>query len=68
MQIELLIEGNAALADAVDKSRIDIAAIIGHEDRSAAQTVTPWIDPSFWFQNALVHACWGQCPRHTQMS
>ena len=21
--------------------------------------LTPWIDPSFWFQNALVHACWG---------
>jgi SAM-dependent methyltransferase len=21
---------------------------------------TPWLDPSFWFQNALVHACWGQ--------
>jgi DNA-binding transcriptional LysR family regulator len=39
MQIELLIEGNAALADAVDKSRIDLAAIIGHEDRTAAQTV-----------------------------
>src|SRR6516162_1146643 len=25
--------------------------------------LTPWIDPSFWFQNALVHACWGQHPR-----
>jgi len=30
--------------------------------------LTPWIDPSFWFQNALVHACWGQRPRHTPMS
>jgi hypothetical protein len=35
MQIELLIEGDAALADAVDKSQIDIAAIIGHEERFA---------------------------------
>jgi DNA-binding transcriptional LysR family regulator len=39
MQIELLIEGNAALADAVEKSRIDIAGIIGHEERPAARTV-----------------------------
>jgi DNA-binding transcriptional LysR family regulator len=39
MQIEVLIEGNAALADAVEKSRIDIAAIIGHEDRSAARVI-----------------------------
>ena len=22
----------------------------------------PWSDPSFWFLNALVHACWGQRP------
>jgi hypothetical protein len=39
MQIELSIEGNAALADAVEKSRIDLAGIIGHEDRSTAHTV-----------------------------
>ncbi len=39
MQVELLVEGNAALADAVEKSRIDLAVVIGHEDRSAAQTI-----------------------------
>jgi SAM-dependent methyltransferase len=22
----------------------------------------PWTDPSFWFLNALLHACWGQRP------
>src|SRR6516165_8027107 len=30
--------------------------------------LTPWIDPSFWFQNALVHACWGQHPRRRPTS
>lgn len=39
MQAELFIEGNAALADAIEKSRIDLAVVIGHEDRAAAQTV-----------------------------
>ncbi|HEY3940099.1 MAG TPA: LysR substrate-binding domain-containing protein [Bryobacteraceae bacterium] len=39
MQIELLIEGNTALADAIDKAQIDLAVIIGHEDRANAQTV-----------------------------
>ena len=39
MQVELLIEGNAALAEAIEKSRIDLAIVIGHERRSAAQTV-----------------------------
>jgi len=39
MQVELFIEGNAALADAIDKGRIDLAIVIGHEDRAAAQTV-----------------------------
>jgi DNA-binding transcriptional LysR family regulator len=39
MQVELRIEGNAALADAIDKSHIDLAVVIGHEDRPAAQTV-----------------------------
>lgn len=39
MQIELRIEGNAALADAVEASQIDLAVIIGHEGRAAAQTV-----------------------------
>jgi DNA-binding transcriptional LysR family regulator len=39
MQIELRIEGNAALADAVEASQIDLAVVIGHEGRAAAQTV-----------------------------
>jgi DNA-binding transcriptional LysR family regulator len=39
MQIELHIEGNAALLDAVNKARIDLAVIIGHEDHANAQTV-----------------------------
>jgi DNA-binding transcriptional LysR family regulator len=39
MQIELRIEGNGALADAVEKSQIDLAIVIGHEGRSAAQKV-----------------------------
>lgn len=39
MQMELRIEGNAALADAVEASQIDLAVVIGHEDRAAAQTV-----------------------------
>jgi SAM-dependent methyltransferase len=27
------------------------------------KTLTPpWTDPSFWFLNALLHACWGQRP------
>jgi DNA-binding transcriptional LysR family regulator len=39
MQIELRIEGNAALADAVEKTEIDLAVVIGHEDRAAAEMV-----------------------------
>lgn len=39
MQVELFIEGNAALADAIEKARIDLAIVIGHEDRATAQTV-----------------------------
>jgi DNA-binding transcriptional LysR family regulator len=39
MQIELHIEGNAALVDAIDKARIDLAVVIGHEDHANAQTV-----------------------------
>lgn len=39
MQIELAIEGNAALADAIEKSRIDLAVVIGHEKRAAAQMI-----------------------------
>ncbi len=37
MQIELRIEGNAALADAIEMSQIDLAVVIGHDDRAAAQ-------------------------------
>ena len=30
--------------------------------------IAPWTDPSFWFINALLHACWGQRPRHEPKS
>jgi DNA-binding transcriptional LysR family regulator len=50
MPIELRIEGNAALADAIETSQIDLAIVIGHEKRSAAQTIgflnVVWIAPS----------------------
>jgi DNA-binding transcriptional LysR family regulator len=39
MQIELRIEGNAALADAVEKSQLDLALVIGHEDRAMAKRI-----------------------------
>jgi DNA-binding transcriptional LysR family regulator len=39
MQVELFIEGNAALADGISKSRIDVAMIIGHEERAGANIV-----------------------------
>jgi len=39
MQIELRVEGNATLADAIEKSEIDIALLIGQEDRSTAQNI-----------------------------
>jgi len=39
MQIELRIEGNASLADAIDASQLDLAVVIGHEDRAAAHTI-----------------------------
>jgi DNA-binding transcriptional LysR family regulator len=38
-QIELHIDGNAALRDAMDNARLDLAVIIGHEDRAGAQIV-----------------------------
>lgn len=38
MQIELRIEGNAALVEAIDKDQIDLALAIGHEDRPTAQS------------------------------
>jgi len=39
MKIELRIEGNTALADAVEASQIDFAVVIGQEGRAAAQTI-----------------------------
>lgn len=39
MQVELRIEGNGVLADAIEASQIDLAIIIGHESRAAAQTI-----------------------------
>src|SRR6266568_2722503 len=39
MQVELFIEGNAALAEGISKSRIDVAMIIGHEERAGANLV-----------------------------
>ncbi|HEY9133654.1 MAG TPA: LysR substrate-binding domain-containing protein [Dyella sp.] len=39
MQIELHVDGNAALRDAIDNARLDVAIIIGHEDRAGAQIV-----------------------------
>lgn len=39
MQVELRIEGNAALADAIEKTQIDLAVVIGHEQREAAQLI-----------------------------
>jgi DNA-binding transcriptional LysR family regulator len=39
MQVELRIESNAALAEAIERSQIDLAVVIGHEERAAARTV-----------------------------
>ena len=39
MQIELAIEGNGTLADAIESSRIDLAVVIGHENRPTAHGV-----------------------------
>jgi DNA-binding transcriptional LysR family regulator len=39
MQIELHIEGNAALVDAMENARLDLAVVIGHEGHANAQTV-----------------------------
>jgi DNA-binding transcriptional LysR family regulator len=52
MRVELFIEGNAALADGIEKGRIDLAVVIGHEDRATAERVGEleivWIaSPSF---------------------
>jgi DNA-binding transcriptional LysR family regulator len=37
MQIELHIEGNAALVDSINKALLDLAVIIGHEDQANAR-------------------------------
>lgn len=39
MQIELLIEGNASLREAVQSARIDLAAIIGGDGTGAGETI-----------------------------
>ena len=39
MQIELHIEGNAALLDAVNNARLDLAVIIGHEGHTNSQVI-----------------------------
>ena len=39
MQIELHIEGNAALVAAIEEARIDLAVIIGHKHSADAQTL-----------------------------
>lgn len=39
MQIELHVDGNAALREAVDNARVDVAVVIGHEDRAGAQAI-----------------------------
>src|SRR5262249_14332587 len=42
-QVELHIEGNAALVDSIDNGRLDLAVVIGHEDRPDVQTIG-WLD------------------------
>lgn len=39
MQVELHVEGNAALVDAVANARIDLAVVVGHEGHQNARTV-----------------------------
>ncbi|MDE1175902.1 MAG: LysR substrate-binding domain-containing protein [Edaphobacter sp.] len=39
MQVELRIEGNAALAEATERSQIDLSVVLGHEERAAATKV-----------------------------
>lgn len=39
MQVELHIEGNAALADSLEKQQLDLALVIGQADRAAAVTI-----------------------------
>ena len=50
MQIELLIEGNASLLEAVQSARIDLAVIIGGDGTGAGETIghleIAWIAPA----------------------
>ena len=39
MQIELLVDGNAHLVDAIRKSDLDLAAVIGHEQERGASII-----------------------------
>ena len=39
MRMELRVEGNAALADAIEKGQLDVALIIGHADGATAETI-----------------------------
>jgi DNA-binding transcriptional LysR family regulator len=39
VQMEVRIEGNAALVDAVEKGQVDLALAVGHADRPTAQTL-----------------------------
>lgn len=39
VQIEVRIDGNAALAEAVEKEQLDVALVIGHAERPAAQRI-----------------------------
>jgi DNA-binding transcriptional LysR family regulator len=39
MQVEVRIEGNAALADAIEASQLDLAIVIGQENRAATQVI-----------------------------
>jgi DNA-binding transcriptional LysR family regulator len=39
MQIELRIEGNAALVEAIEKSQLDLAVVIGHDDKPTAKVI-----------------------------
>lgn len=39
MRMELRVEGNGALADAIEKNQLDIALIIGHADRARSKTI-----------------------------
>jgi DNA-binding transcriptional LysR family regulator len=39
VQMEVRIEGNAALADAVERDQLDLALAVGHAERPAAETI-----------------------------